>query len=175
MPDDELDMEEPQPTEGEEAPKSKRKWIFLALAIVVLLVAGIAGIWAGGLLEPAQVEAETKGPAKKAPPLEVNQVVNLDPVIVNLLGTTKMSYARIAVALGLHNNSPGSQIFREDVMVPKIKDELLSSVGQMTPADLLRPEAKDQLKKQIKLFVNNLLEKGSGEVVEVYFTDFIVQ
>lgn len=177
MPDDELITEESQQAEGEEAPKKKRKWIFVLLGIVVLLAAGFAGIWASGLLEPTQVEAETKaqGPAKKAPPPEVNQVVSLDPVIVNLLGTGKMSYARIAVALGIHNNSPGSEIFREDVMVPKIKDELLSTVGQMTPTDLLHPESKDQLKQQIRKFVNSLLEKGSGEVVEVYFTDFIVQ
>ena len=45
----------------------------------------------------------------------------------------------------------------------------------MTVADLLKPEAKDQLKARIKGFVNGLLEKDSGTVVEVYFTDFIVQ
>jgi len=45
----------------------------------------------------------------------------------------------------------------------------------MTPTDLLRPESKDQLKQRVRKFVNTLLEKGSGEVVEVYFTDFIVQ
>jgi len=124
MPDDELMMEEPEQVEGEEAPKKKRKWIFVLLGIVALLVAGFAGIWASGLLEPTRVEAEakTRGPAKKAPPPEVNQVVSLDPVIVNLLGTGKMSYARIAISLGIHNNSPGSEIFREDVMVPKIND-----------------------------------------------------
>jgi flagellar basal body-associated protein FliL len=177
MPDDELSVEESQQAEGGAATRKRHRWIFVLLGIIVLLVAGIAGIWASGLLEPTPVEAEakTRGTSKKVPPPEVNQVVSLDPVIVNLVGTGKMSYARIAIALGIHNNSPGSEIFREDVMVPKIKDELLSTVGQMTPTDLLRPESKDQLKQRVRKFVNTLLEKGSGEVVEVYFTDFIVQ
>ncbi len=176
MVDDELNEQETAAEDtGGEAPNSKRKWIFLTAGIVLLLAAGVVGIWAGGLLEPSEVEAESQKVVEKAAAPEVNEVVSLDPIIVNLAGTGKMNYARLAVALGIHNVSPGSEIFRTEVMTPKIKDELLTTVGQMTPADLLRPEAKEQLKVQIRAFVNRLLEKGAGEVVEVYFTDFIVQ
>jgi flagellar FliL protein len=176
MPDDELiERETESEAEGVETPKGKRKWIVIAAATALLLVVGMVGIWATGLLDPAGVEAETKADAAKTPPPEVTEVVSLDPVVVNLVGNGKMSYARIAVALGIHNSSPGSEVFRKEVMVPKLKDELLTAVGQMTVADLLKPEAKDQLKARIKGFVNGLLEKDSGTVVEVYFTDFIVQ
>ena len=176
MPDDELiERETESEAEGVETPKGKRKWIVIAAATALLLVVGMVGIWATGLLDPAGVEAETKADPAKTPPPEVTEVVSLDPVVVNLVGNGKMSYARIAVALGIHNSSPGSEVFRKEVMVPKLKDELLTAVGQMTVADLLKPEAKDQLKARIKGFVNGLLEKDSGTVVEVYFTDFIVQ
>lgn len=176
MPDEELNEQGPEAGEGEEAPSSKRKWIIISAAAVLFLAVVAAGVWASGLLDPSEVEAESSPTAStKAPPPDVTEVVSLDPVVVNLLGTGKMSYARIAIALGIHNAAPGSEVFRREVMVPKIKDELLSTVGQMTSADLLRAETKEQLKSQIRKFVNGLLHKDEGEVVEVYFTDFIVQ
>ena len=47
--------------------------------------------------------------------------------------------------------------------------------SQTSMEELLLPETKQVLKEQVQAFVNGVIKPGSGRVVEVYITDFIVQ
>lgn len=146
------------------------KWVFIAVGTFLVLALTFIGVWASGLLD-SDIESEEQGEPK---PATVNEVVNLEPIVVNLVGG-KTSYARIGIAFGVFNPTPGTALIHPDLMIPKIKDCLLNTVGQMTPEQLLQKETKTELKTRIAQFVNGLLPEESGEVVEIYFTDFIVQ
>jgi flagellar basal body-associated protein FliL len=162
------DEKEKQPLEQ----TGSRKWVLIAGgAVALLLVLALVGTWAMGVFPfspPTEAEAR---PAKP----EVNQVIKLEPVVFNLPAGRKMAYARIAVALGVHTPTPEAPAIRQDLLAPRITDELLGTVSVMSPEELLRPETRTALKEQIQAFVNGLLPEGSGKVVEVYFTEFIVQ
>lgn len=157
------------------APSSNRKkWILISAGSLVLILAlSAAGAWLAGLL-PFGQEAQAKGSAEPARP-EVNQVISLPPVVFNLAASRKMTYARIGVSLGVHARKPEIPVINQDLLAPRVTDELLNSVGGMTPEELLRAETKTALKEQVAAYVNSLLPAESGKVVEVYFTEFIVQ
>lgn len=148
-----------------------KKWILMAGGAALLLVLALVGTWAMGVF-PFSPAAEAEAQPGKP---EVNQVIKLEPVVFNLPAGRKMAYARIAVALGIHSPTPDAPAIREDLLAPRITDELLGTVSVMSPEELLRPETRTALKEQIQAFVNSLLREGSGKVVEVYFTEFIVQ
>jgi flagellar basal body-associated protein FliL len=163
-------MPEEEPTlEGKNAAKS-RKWIVVAVAGLVLILGSFLGAWAAGLLSGGG-----EGEASAEPGREVNEVINLEPIVVNVASDRKMAYARIGLALGLHNATPGVPLFNTQLVIPRIKDELLAAVGRMSMEELLLPETKQVLKEQVQAFVNGVIKPGSGRVVEVYITDFIVQ
>ena len=125
------------------------------------------------VLEETVVEAEEPPPQEQA--LDVNEVVTLDAVVVNLVPESRMSYARIGIALGLHNPSAPKPVLNESLIVPKVKDRLLTTVGEMNSDDLLKPETKEAIKKDLLKFVNKLVDNPEARVTEVYFTDFIIQ
>ena len=173
MPDETNENEQAQT----EAPESKLKWIIIAAGVILVLVLGGVGAWAGGLfdlvLEDSAAEAEEAPQVQ--PALEVNEVVTLDPVVVNLIAGGRMAYARIGVALGIHNPHLGAPVLNEKLVVPKVKDRLLNLVGEMNSEDLLKPETKLTIKQDLLTFVNNLVDDSEARVKEVYFTDFIIQ
>jgi len=173
MPDESNDKDQAQ----EEAPKSKLKWILMAAGVLLILVLGGVGAWASGLFDSMLGEpaAETEEVAAPQPAEEANEVVKLDPVVVNLVPGSQMSYARIGVSLGVYNPKPGTPVLNEELAVPKVKDRLLGLVGEMNSDELLKPETKETIKKDLITFVNQLIEEPGAKVEEVYFTDFIIQ
>lgn len=159
---------EAQAAEG----KGSKKWIILGAAgLVIFATIGVLGAWMAGLFGGGQEAEPPPVPAK----LTVNQMVSLPPVVFNLSGGRKMTYARIGVSLGISTPSPEIPLFDQALLGPRVTDELLNSVGGMSPEELLRPETKNALKEQIQAFVNSLIVGDTGKVVEVYFTEFIVQ
>ncbi len=176
MPDESNEKEQAQ----EELPKSKLKWIIIAAGVLLVLALGGVGAWAGGLFDSVlgeqAAETEEAAAVEPAKPAEsANEVVKLDPVVVNLIPGSRLNYARIGVSLGVYNPKPGTPVINEELAVPKVKDRLLSLVGGMNSDDLLRPETKETIKKNLLSFVNQLIEEPGAKVKEVYFTDFIIQ
>lgn len=166
-------MLEPEPVENAETeqPVKGRRWILIASAAAVLIVLAVAvAAWAGGFFgeaEPAAADAKVQR--------VVNEVISLEPVVVNLVSPGRMSYARIGISLGVHNPSPGRPALNEDLVVPKVKDRLLSLLGGMDSGRLLQAETKDEIKAEVLGFVREMIGNEQAEVVEVYFTDFIIQ
>ncbi|GAB4244026.1 MAG: hypothetical protein Kow00109_19950 [Acidobacteriota bacterium] len=175
--DADLNEETQAQAEGEEKSSGWLRWILIAVGAVVVLGAGAGAAWYFGVfggeetVEAAAAPKEKK--EKKA--VEVNDVVNLDPIVVNLRTGSPMKYARIGISLGLHNPEPGAQVIDPVIVGPKLKDFLVFTISQMTSDDLLKAETKQELKDAIRKFVNKELKESEAEVVEVYFTDFILQ
>jgi len=164
------------------------KFMLMGMGVALVLAAAGIGFWAGGAFGSQLPEAanETEAVEPEAAP-EITEVVNLDPIVVNLLPGGTAIYARIGISLGVSGppaaaggeGGAGASSINKDRIVPMLKDKLLSSVGQLSGEQLLQPGAKDQLKQQIIEFVNGVIppnpEGKTPKVVEVYFTDFLVQ
>ncbi len=167
-------QEENENTEPTEEKKGGgKKWLFLSVGLVVILVLCGAAAYLFGFFPGS--EEETGEEAVEEEVIEVTEVINLPSIVANLSAESKMSYARIGITLGIHNPNPGVEIFDRELMIPKIKDRFLASVGSKTSNDLLKAEIKESLKSELKEQINAMLPEEGGRVVEIYFTEFIVQ
>lgn len=120
------------------------------LLLVAMLAIGGASYWF--LLKPAE--------AKTAP--KPGEVVSLEPIQVNLAAG---HYLKIGIALQLTaeaHEADGS----------KALDATIDLFSNRPMEQLTRPDVRAKLKKELE---KELKERYHGEVMGVYFTDFVTQ
>ena len=121
----------------------------LVILLVLLLVVGGAAYWF--LLKPAP----------KGPP-EPGEVVKLEPIQVNLAGG---HYLKIGVAL---QGTAGAH----EIDGAKALDATIELFSGRSMDQLTRTESRDKLKKELE---KELEHRYHGDVMDVYFTDFVTQ
>lgn len=134
--------------ETEETGGGKKKLIMM---LVALLVVGGGGYWM--FLKPASAEP---------PAPEPGEVVTMEPIQINLAGG---HYLKIGVALQLTaaaHEADGS----------KALDAVIELFSGRSMSELTRSESRAKLKKHL---VEELEHDYHGEVMDVYFTDFVTQ
>jgi len=136
-------------TEGAEQPGSRRRKV-LVLVVVVALAAG--AVW-WFMLRPASAE----------PAPEPGEVVALDAIQVNLADN---HYLRIGIALQATTD------VEHEVEGSKALDAAIEIFTGRHQEDLARKPYRDKLKKELE---HVLHEAYHGEVMGVYFTDFVTQ
>ena len=132
-----------------EAAKSRKRMVLAV--VLVLLLAGAASWWF--MLRPAE--------ADQAP--EPGEVLKLEAIQVNLAGG---HYLRIGIALQATKEA-GAEIEGSKALDATI--ELFS--GEKVE-DLARRPYRTKLKHEL---LDQLEERYEGEVIGVYFTDFVTQ
>lgn len=121
----------------------------LVIILVLLLVLGGAGYWF--FLKPS-------GPEKPVP----GEVVSLEPIQINLADG---HYLRIGVALQ----------FSADAAHPegsKALDAVIETFSGLDQAELVKASHREELKHELE---EKLHHGYHGEVLEVYFTEFVTQ
>jgi flagellar basal body-associated protein FliL len=94
----------------------------------------------------------------------------LGPFIVNLADDGARRYLRTTLQLALHKESYKKYFGKLD---PRMRDALLTLLSSQRTDQLLKPEGKEQLRKDIASQLNAIL--GKEAVEEVYFVDFLIQ
>ena len=168
---------EEEKAEGGEAaaePKGgKKKLIIIIVAVLVLLGGGAGAFFAlsgkGGeegedgeeIADEEEEGAEGEGELPGA-------VFPLEVFIVNL--GVKGSFLKTAIQLEFATPEPPHTI---ETDVPKIRDGIIKILSSKTSSDILTVEGKEKLREELLKAVNGAM--GSEEVVNLYFTEFIVQ
>src|SRR5690606_7402268 len=165
MPDEATDSQKP----------GRIKWVILSSVLLIVLGGGGgAALYFTGYFSSSAEAARANGESAPSPN-RVNEVLPLDPLVVNLADEGSIHYARVGVSLGVYNPPPGKTLLDENLLVPKLKDELLPGLGKRTSSELVSPEVRELLRGEIQALVNDILRDSEAEVQEVYFTEFIVQ
>ena len=138
----------PAPDTEAAPPKKSRKKLFLVAGLIGALA---AGYWFF-MMKPA--DAET------AP--EPGEVVKLDPIQLNLAGG---HYLKIGIALQLTTDA-----YEADGS--KALDATIDLFSGRTMDQLTRPENREKLKVELEKELDELYH---GDVMGVYFTDFVTQ
>ena len=146
------DLVEPvvEGAEPEEAESGSRGRKLLVLLVVVALAAG--AVW-WFMLRPASAE----------PAPEPGEVVALEPIQVNLADS---HYLRIGIAL------QATADVEHEVEGSKALDATIELFTGQRQEQLARKPYRDQLKEKLE---HHLEEAYEGEVMKVYFTDFVTQ
>jgi len=167
----------------EEAPKKSKKKLFIIIGavVVLLIVAGGAFFMLKGGKKAAEGEGEEAtdestessgekgGEGKEGGKGSLSgSIVPLDTFIVNL--QVKGSFLKTTIQLEF--GEPGQPHTLEADM-PKVRDAIIRIMSGKTAQDILSVEGKEKLREEVKDGVNNAM--GSEDVVNVYFTEFIVQ
>lgn len=96
-------------------------------------------------------------------------IYELDAFTVNLADMKTTRYARITIKLELNNFEVEEEIERR---TPQIRDLIIVLLSSKKFNDLQTTEGKDDLRDNIIKSINTYLVKG--EIVNLYFTDFVV-
>ncbi|MFN3567845.1 MAG: flagellar basal body-associated protein FliL [Caldimicrobium sp.] len=147
----------------------KKLFIFILLGILII---GIAG---GGLFlvfskkggETEEVKS-TKG--KKGKKKGEVAYFDLDPIIVNLLDPTGKRYLQVRMTLEIEDKKAEEEVRKIE---PIIKDIILSTLSGKTLEEVIVPEAKDKIKRELLQKLNEGLDKEL--ISNIYITQYIVE
>lgn len=143
--------------------KKGGKRTFLILFIVLTLLGG------GGLSylflfnkKAATSEAEQKKPAQKT------ALIALDPFVLNLLEQGRF----LKVSMQFEINDEAQREFVQS-RIPQLRDAIITLVSSKSVESIASPEGKIQLKDEILLRANQVMERDVFK--NLYFTEFVMQ
>lgn len=174
-----------QPSAEPPAPrKSKMRLILMASMVVPLGAAGYLG-WNyfkthkanAATAEHSGAKGDTHNSEKEAKtakgPTEEGATITFEPFLVNLADKDASRYLKTSIRILVSNKEIATKITTGDVLVPRMRDTILSILSTKVANDVISNEGKQQLKKDIIDSVNRFLPEKSA--IDVFFIDFVVQ
>jgi len=146
-------------------PKQKKMMIFGGIFIVqAVAVIGLGQVLIKPRLSPPDSASVV------ADDTDRGTIVMLDDLTVNLLSSSRARYLRVKI--GLEVDDPIVQAELED-RKPEIRDLIITTLSGRKVDQLISVQGKNQLKEELKHRINTRLE--NGKLLNVYFSDFVVQ
>lgn len=150
--------------------------VLAGLVIAALLVGGGA-YW---LVRTGRLSAQSAASAKGETVTVATHVVALDPLVVNLADEDGSAYLRVTMALRVADVAGKKDAGASDAggaggtaSLAAVRDTALMVLGQQTSAELLAAGGKERLKSQLKVAFT--AHDPELKVVDIFFTDFLVQ
>lgn len=161
---------EPAPAGEAAAPKSKKAFPLLPIAIcAALAVAAFAVVlFIVRPLFPVPTSGETK---PRSAPEKFGRVVGLDPVVVNVAQTEGRRYLKATVQIEVPEDE---KVAKEvEARKPQLLDLLVATLTKKSLAEVTAPDALDRLRAEVLERVTQ--ELGRERVRRVFITEFVVQ
>lgn len=161
----------------EKTSKGKMRKLWIIIAALVLSAAG--GLFWGisyfkGARFVFELQEEVPEQEVKEYSSEKNKPVKvtfaLDPFLVNLADRENVRFLKTSFKLGLAEEPDERNV---ENTVAAIRDSIITLLSSKTAEQVLTPQGKDKLRKQVRSRVNAV--SPGFEVVEVYIVDFVVQ
>ena len=174
------------PEAESEAPaqkRSKKKLIIMLVALLLLLGGGgymawymfmapsessLLGLFGGGSAKETSAEA-LKSSASDIKEIR-GQVVTLAPFLVNLADPLGRRYIKLSMDVEVRESSDVATL---NAGMPRVRDSILMILSSKTFEDISTTEGKILLKSDIINRINQIL--GGPRVIQVYFTDLVIQ
>ncbi|WNB85233.1 flagellar basal body-associated FliL family protein [Cellulomonas sp. ATA003] len=150
------------PEAAPEPPKKGKKGVVVIAVVAVLVAAAAAWFF---LLKPAPAAAEDAAAAHVEEEVELGEVLTVDPVSLNLANGR---YLRLGLALQMSAEAGGYGEPNTAVAL----DHAIALFSGRDIAEVTDPAARDALKAELSA---QLAESYHGEVVDVYFTEYVTQ
>lgn len=159
---------EEEKKEEKEKPKSKKLLIILIVSAVLLGGGGAGGYLA--YFKFIKAPAEETEANKEATRHEESAFYEMETFMVNLADPAAKRFLKTTIKLKVTSASVVEECKSRNF---EIRDLVLTLLTSKEPGEVISPDDKVNLKKEILTTVNRVLRKG--QVLEVYFTDFLVQ
>ena len=155
-------MAEEEEKQVQEKPKSKKLLIIIVLA-VVLLGAGGGAVYYFKFARPPEVQTEEKAAVS-------DNFYEMETFTVNLADPGGKRFLKTTIKLRVSSFNTVDECKTRNF---ELRDLVLTLLSGKEADDVVRPEDKLHLKKEIIASVNRALRKG--QVQDVYFTEFLIQ
>jgi flagellar protein FliL len=159
--------------EAEPAKKSGKRWILIGAAVLVLMIAGGTAFWAiPHFRGTGKTSADAKAKSAEKPAVEpVKAMLALEPFLVNLADVDESRFVKASFQLGLAEEI--GEKGKDTVAIAAMRDSIITLLSSKTADQILTPEGKDMLRKEIGARVNAV--SPQMKVLEVFIVDFVVQ
>lgn len=155
-----------------DAKKSLSMKLILAAVLVVIVLLGGALVLKSGLIGGSSGgdEGSAEEKSNKQVTADIGPIYTLETFIVNLADPRGKKYLKTKLELELNNPLVVQEI---DQRLPQFRDTVLTILSSKSFEDVRQLEGKYQLRAEIMTMLNQFLQ--SGEITNIYFTEFIVQ
>ncbi len=179
--------EEEKEDKKEQGASEKKKLPVMAIIIALVVVLVLGGAAAGyflfispkmkasgkegseGETKKEQVQEKGSKEGKEGEGASGNLKL-LDPFIVNLADAEGQRYLKAVIQLEMDHPETSGEIQEK---LPQIRDEILMILSNKTFDDVSTTAGKKMVKREITSAVNKYVT--TGQVTQVYFTEFVVQ
>jgi flagellar protein FliL len=97
----------------------------------------------------------------------------MDSFLVNLADTDSSRYLRVTLRLVVPSPKEAEEVGKDEVRKVQLRSAVLELLAQQQSTRLLTADGKEELKAAIGKRASQVL--GTKEVIDVLFTDFVVQ
>jgi len=163
--------------EKEEKSGGSNKLLLIVIIVLLLVLLIVGGLVAYFLLSgndnPDELKADQQKVEKKkkvSQMTEMGPIYPLDKFIVNLLSNNSARYLKCKMDLELDSPELQQEV---DKKLPAIRDLIIRILSSKTVEEIQTAKGKEKLKEEIKRKINAMLT--TGEIKNVYFTDFVIQ
>jgi flagellar FliL protein len=150
------------------AAKKSKKGLVLTLAALVVLGGGGAGAYFF-YMKPPTAEAKEPEPEPAEPP----GIVAMEPFVVNLADAGVSRFLRVNLSIVVSGEEHAKELEEDAVAKARVRSTILELLAQQHAEQLVTPEGKEELKKQIAERVAHAAH--DLKVVDVLFSEFVIQ
>jgi flagellar FliL protein len=152
----------------------KKLFIIIGAVVLVLLIGGGGGAWYFLKNKPSAEDEKAAGKQVPVPALgqnaQIGPMVNIEEFIVNIISGDAAHYVKASITVELNNENVKAEV---EQRMPQMRDAILLLIGNKTYEELQDLQGKKQLKAELQNRINSFLT--TGQVISIYFTNFVVQ
>ena len=161
--------------EQQKEEKGSNKLLLIVIIVLLLVLLIIGGLVAYFLLSEEEKKEEATSPKieknkKISNMTQIGPIYPLEKFIVNLLSNHSSRYLKCKIDLELDSPELQEEI---DKKLSPIRDLIIRILSSKTVEEIQTSKGKEKLKEEIKRKINEILT--TGEIRNVYFTEFVIQ
>lgn len=158
--------------------KGSKKMIIIIAAAVLLLAGGGGAAYVMTKGDAEEAAAAAEGEEGEEEDEDVPQTPHYfsfnPPFVVNFVGKSRAKFLQVTID-GLTRDP----LIKEDITthLPQIRNNIVLLLSSKTYDELIAPDGKEKLRKEVLKEVKKILRKETGkdEVENVFFTSFVMQ
>jgi len=152
------------------------KLLLIVIIVLLLILLVVGGLVAYFLLSGDDNPEQPQEPQKVEKKREVKNMTEIGPIypldqfIVNLVSNNANRYLKCKIDLELDSPELQQEV---DKKLPAIRDLIIRILSSKSVEEIQTAKGKEKLKEEIKRKINEMLT--TGEIRNVYFTEFVIQ
>lgn len=151
--------------------KSKNKIFLIGLPLLLLLIiGGGAGAYFLGVFNTPNKDSTGMPESEVKKKRELGPLVEMEDFVVNIMHKDSTRFLKVGITLEVEDTKSSEAVTKR---MPQITDAVLLHVGNKRFDQIKDLQGKMQLKADLLTRIQGLA--GQGEVVNLFFTDFVVQ